>query len=284
MSPARRVDDPDRQDLTGDAEVKTVQGDTDQAAAPGHGPVNPAGPGPGRVIVILCLLACLASCCVPGCLFLKQAMDPGLSAVAKPVPPTRSEPVALQATSAVPTNPPATTVKRTTPALPVPVQTMAAGFVFTPTTGNSPVQVSFTDNSTGPDVREWSWDFGDGTTSREKDPVHLYTQPGTFTVTLTISDSSSSWSRAIGFVRVKEPLAASFTTVVVRTGTVAFTDMSRGDPVRWQWDFGDGTTSEEKNPAHTFRQTQASYPVRLIVTSPDGRVAEGKKMVVIARG
>jgi len=61
-----------------------------------------------------------------------------------------------------------------------------ASFTASPTTGTAPLQVQFTDQSSGT-INSWSWNFGDGSTSSERDPVHTYAQAGDYTVTLTVS-------------------------------------------------------------------------------------------------
>jgi len=62
-------------------------------------------------------------------------------------------------------------------------------FSATPTTGPIPLEVQFTDE-TPVDFSSWSWDFGDGSTSSEQNPTHIYNGPGPFTVSLTISSLS----------------------------------------------------------------------------------------------
>jgi len=62
-------------------------------------------------------------------------------------------------------------------------------FSATPTMGPTPLEVHFTDESPG-DFDSWSWDFGDGGTSSEQNPAHVYTLPGPFTVSLSISSLS----------------------------------------------------------------------------------------------
>jgi len=57
-------------------------------------------------------------------------------------------------------------------------------FGASPTVGNAPLSVAFTDSSTC--ATAWAWDFGDGSTSTLQSPSHVYTQPGTYTVTLTV--------------------------------------------------------------------------------------------------
>lgn len=64
-----------------------------------------------------------------------------------------------------------------------------AAFVAQPTGGVAPVEVQFTDLSTGPfDIVSWAWSFGDGTTSTEQNPTHTYTRAGGYTVMLTVTD------------------------------------------------------------------------------------------------
>jgi PKD repeat protein len=66
-----------------------------------------------------------------------------------------------------------------------------AGFSGTPTSGQKPLNVAFTDASTG-NVSSYSWDFGDGNTSILKDPSHIYSAAGSYTVTLTVTGPGGS--------------------------------------------------------------------------------------------
>lgn len=61
-----------------------------------------------------------------------------------------------------------------------------AGFDAANPQGPPPLTVAFTDTSTGA-IDTWSWDFGDGANSNERDPVYEYTTPGTYSVSLTIT-------------------------------------------------------------------------------------------------
>ncbi len=63
-----------------------------------------------------------------------------------------------------------------------------AGFTASQRTGAAPLIVTFTDTSTGA-PHEWSWNFGDGTSSTAQDPTHRYSKPGNYTVTLTTRNS-----------------------------------------------------------------------------------------------
>jgi PKD repeat protein len=62
-----------------------------------------------------------------------------------------------------------------------------ARFDAYPTVGKAPLEVTFTDQSEG-EITSWEWDFGDGATSTEQNPTHIYTSDGIYTVTLTVTD------------------------------------------------------------------------------------------------
>ena len=62
-----------------------------------------------------------------------------------------------------------------------------AAFSADTTTGDAPLTVNFTDESTG-NIEEWMWDFGDGGTSVDQSPTHQYSEAGTYTVTLSVVD------------------------------------------------------------------------------------------------
>ena len=64
--------------------------------------------------------------------------------------------------------------------------TPSASFSANPTSGNAPLSVNFTDESTG-SITSWEWDFGDGSTSTMQNPSHTYAEPGTYTVSLTVT-------------------------------------------------------------------------------------------------
>lgn len=82
-----------------------------------------------------------------------------------------------------------------------------AEFSATPTTGDTPLDVQFSDQSTG-SITSWSWDFGDGATSTERNPLHTYTSAGIYTVSLTVTDSLTSDSDTetkTGYITVHNP-------------------------------------------------------------------------------
>lgn len=142
-----------------------------------------------------------------------------------------------------------------------------AAFVASPTAGSVPLKVGFTDQSQGM-VTAWTWDFGDGQRSNEQNPVHTYWAAGTYNVILTVSNEyGSSDITKNQYVTVTGDLAAQFTaspSAGKAPLAVLFTDKSTGSPTSWSWDFGDGITSPEQYPSHTF-QNAGSYDVKLTI-------------------
>ena len=149
---------------------------------------------------------------------------------------------------------------------------VTADFTASPTHGDAPLTVAFSDLSSGSPA-QWSWDFGDGTTSTAQSPSHTYATPGTYTVTLTVTDANGNTNTKTrtDFVIV-EALAADFSATPTSGFAplqVSFTDRSTGLATGWRWDFGDGSTSTDRNPAHAYAAA-GSYTVKLTVTDAAG--------------
>lgn len=126
---------------------------------------------------------------------------------------------------------------------------------------------TFTDLSTagvGDSVVSWHWDFGDGDTSTLQNPSHAYLASGIYTVDLTVENSLGCASTVSKQVEVVSGGEADF-TFVVSGNTVFFTNTSvfpADFDVKWK--FGDGTTSNQVSPTHTFPSTD-NYLVCMIV-------------------
>ncbi|RMD69893.1 MAG: PKD domain-containing protein, partial [Bacteroidetes bacterium] len=125
----------------------------------------------------------------------------------------------------------------------------------------------FTDQS-GNNPDSWLWDFGDGNTSTEQNPMHTYAAPGTYTVCLTVGNSAGTDTTCMD-VTVVFPPEAAFTYTDEGNGTIAFADASANGPDSWLWDFGDGATSTEQNPTHTYT-APGDYTVCLIASNSAG--------------
>ncbi|MEM9821172.1 MAG: PKD domain-containing protein [Bacteroidota bacterium] len=145
-------------------------------------------------------------------------------------------------------------------------------FGYTPENGCFNLEVAFTDFSPDP-ASTVTWDFGDGNSSMEANPVHIYTDPGCYTVVLSrlvdgcvgISVSETCvevYSRPTGSITQDNRLGCTAPHLVNFTSTTT-------DAVSWAWDFGDGQTSDLPNPSHTY-DSNGTFPVSLLITNADG--------------
>jgi PKD repeat protein len=122
------------------------------------------------------------------------------------------------------------------------------------------------------------WDFGDGRTSTDGRPSHQYTEPGVFTVSLTVSTANASETETkTNLIVVQRKLAPVARIAVNPASPVAlaparFSDISDAGSAeiqQWFWDFGDGATSSVQHPTHTFA-AGGDYEVTLYVVSAHG--------------
>jgi len=163
------------------------------------------------------------------------------------------------------------------PPPPPPPEPPVASFTASPTSGDAPLTVQFTDRSTG-DITSWSWSFGDGGTSSSRNPVHTYQAAATYTARLTVvgPGGSGTYTETIRVTEVPPPpppapvagFSASPTSGEAPL-TVQFTDTSTGEIDSWGWSFGDGGTSTARSPSHTY-SSKGNYTARLTVTGPGG--------------
>ena len=126
-------------------------------------------------------------------------------------------------------------------------------------------------------MQEWRWDFGDGGTAYEQNPIYVYKRPGKYTVTLTVSSPTAGSS-----TKVKEKYIIVEPSCIIEarfsadpaSGTaplkVKFTDLSVGGPTMWAWDFGDVPTCGK---SCMFTES-GTYPVRLTASASAGRISE----------
>jgi len=155
-----------------------------------------------------------------------------------------------------------------------PIQAAAApvaSFSDTPTTGRAPLTVAFVDSSINTPT-SWSWDFGDGSTGVGVNPTHVYTAIGAHVVTLTTTNSAGS-NTATSTVTVLIPAVVAQFSESGITGpsplTSTFVDQSSNSPTSWWWSFGDGGTSTDQNPTHTYT-TPGTYLVSLTASNSTG--------------
>jgi PKD repeat protein len=136
----------------------------------------------------------------------------------------------------------------------------------------APLSVQLWDQSIG-NPTSWQWSFGDGQSSTEQDPQHVYQTSGSFAVSLTVSDGTDSSSKTIAdFVDTAAEPAVDFTATPATPlagQAVAFADVSAPAASQWAWDFGDGASSTAQHPSHAYAFS-GSYAVRLTATNACG--------------
>ena len=127
----------------------------------------------------------------------------------------------------------------------------------------SDLEVSFISNTTY--AVSLAWDFGDGETSTAIHPIHTYNAAGDYTVTLTttaaVGGNSDTMTKTITVSEVNP--TADF-TFEIDDKTVTFVNTSER-AVSYEWDFGDGETSTEENPVHTYVE-YGEYAITLTTT------------------
>ncbi len=147
------------------------------------------------------------------------------------------------------------------------------------TTGCFPLPVQFTDLSTagsGNNNVSWQWDFGNGITSTQQNPIATYTSAGLFNVTLKVTNDKGCFKTLSfsNYISITPGINASFTNTSPASGvppvSISFTNTSTGPGVlSYLWNFGDGTTSTLPNPTHIYT-SNGSYTTTLIVNSTAG--------------
>lgn len=119
----------------------------------------------------------------------------------------------------------------------------------------------------------WNWSFGDGTFSTQEDPTHVYLSYGIYNVILTVTDANGCQYTLNHQIEVYPLPEADFTSNIVQIpNATQFTDQSAtalGTIIAWQWNFGDGGTSSQQNPAH-FYASPGFYQAILVVANLSG--------------
>ncbi len=138
------------------------------------------------------------------------------------------------------------------------------------TSGCVPLNVRFRSNA-GEGLTA-SWNFGDGGTSAVVNPDYIYDIPGTYRVTLEITDGRRRTSTAAVTIVVRDNPRAAFEIQQNESygegDMVLFMNLSEG-AVHYLWDFGDGTFSTLDNPSYRYKR-EGRYDVKLLSYSADG--------------
>ena len=209
--------------------------------------------------------------------------------------------VSAACTVTIAPSPVPTTRPTTVPTTVIQVLSPKPDFTASVREGRAPLPVQFTDKSTNSPAA-WYWTFGDGSSSTQQNPAHTYLKAGSYPVKLTVSNraGNNALSRP-GYIIVSNaptltptptpsPVPTTRPTTVPTTGNlvispkpdftasvregrvplpVQFTDKSTNSPAAWYWTFGDGSSSTQQNPAHTYLKA-GSYLVKLTVSNRAG--------------
>jgi len=150
-------------------------------------------------------------------------------------------------------------------------------------------QTTFTNRSSlmTDTVTVYSWDFGDGGTSNQENPVYTYSTADTFNVTLTLYTETEEFS-IVKEVIVKPVPAAGFSYNYVTAGgdVISFENMSDTaglDVSEWLWDYGDSTYYSGRNPPQHAYMSTGYYTVLLKVISSNGCMDSTQQVIPICQ-
>jgi gliding motility-associated-like protein len=141
-------------------------------------------------------------------------------------------------------------------------------FTATNNAGCQPVEVSFFNNSQNIQTPTYLWEFGDGTTSTETNPTHLYEFPGNYDITLTVTNQTGCTNTLTinDMVEIYAVPVADFgaepQAATIDNPTIRFTEMIDIPYALITWDFGDGASnSGDASPRHTYGAEGTYYVV-----------------------
>jgi gliding motility-associated-like protein len=171
------------------------------------------------------------------------------------------------------------------------ISQLTPDFSASSVSGCAPLNVSFQNLTTsiGSKGDSYYWDFGDGGISTAENPTRMYTTPGTYSVSLVVSNMNGCVDSIVktNYIQVNGPTVdfSSDTTLGTTPLTIQFTDLSSSSvPLSsWAWNFDDGNSSTAQNPSHVFNSTR-QYDISLSVTDSNNCSATITKPNFITSG
>ena len=175
----------------------------------------------------------------------------------------------------------------------VPPEIANFGSDDTPVTEGNEVGFNLEVNSTNPDSLNYQWDFGDDEgTSAQSSPAYVYDSPGTYTVTVTVTDSAGQSDNATTEIVVEEapnepptieqiisPDSAEVGDDLTFTA-IAFDDSDSNNQLQYTWDFDDGSTSAGISTTQSY-DSAGTYDVSVTVTDSNGESTQQSKTVQV---
>jgi len=147
--------------------------------------------------------------------------------------------------------------------------------------GYAPLSVQFVDESEH--ATGWGWEFGDGYTANGQNPSYTYSKAGKYTVKLTVTNDLGYTSSKTAKIEAFEEYPVAEFNISVKSGhaplAVQFVDESEG-AARWGWEFGDGYTSTDQSPSHTYNEP-GTYTVELIVSNQQGYTSSKTAIITV---
>lgn len=150
-----------------------------------------------------------------------------------------------------------------------------------------PVQFTDQSNLAGNTVSSYLWDFGDGSTATEQNPVHVYQQGGNYNVTFSFKTEAGCQTSITKTKVINNAPQIDFADPEACVLDVAnfMSSNQTKDVASYSWDFGDGTINNQQdvkaNPTHQY-QAAGLYNVKLKVVSNNGCTTELTKSVTIS--
>ncbi len=169
-----------------------------------------------------------------------------------------------------------------------------ADFTVSAQSGIAPVEITFVSTSSDSDgtIVGTQWAFGDGTTGAGPAIGHTFTAPGTYTVTMTVTDDAGAETQASTEIVVEEnrlpsasidmDTSSGFAPVEISVSAENSSDPD-GSITQYTWEFGDGTTAQGMSTTHTYT-SPGSYTVVLTVTDDKGGTDTETAMVEVKQG
>ena len=176
-----------------------------------------------------------------------------------------------------------------------PVKVPTASFTASPTSGDAPLTVTFTDTSAD-EPTSWAWDFGDGSTSTTRSPTHTFDEPGTYRVVLTVTNSAGT-DDTTEQISAKDGAApegqyavsggdAWATYTKVSLAEISLSDnVTALDDITRVVDWGDGTTAQWRSGAtlsHVY-DVAGTYLPSVLLTDQAGNSARVQTGSVVVR-
>lgn len=157
-----------------------------------------------------------------------------------------------------------------------------AGFTASTTSGCTPLEVTYTSSSVNATGHSWTFEGGTPSSSTEQNPTVTYNAAGVYDVSLTVTNASGSdTEQKSDYVTISEQHNSEFEILPSGNGVYQFS-MIEPTTTGILWDFGDGNTSTDVNPTHTYA-SEGQYTVSLEVTNTCGTsTAEGSVNVLMS--